>query len=34
MLTEGIASTGHILLENHEIIHTNGPTPISNFYPI
>jgi hypothetical protein len=34
VLTDGMASTGHILLGNHEIIHTNGPTPINNFYPI
>ena len=27
-LTQGMASTGHILLGNHEIIHTNGSTPV------
>ena len=27
-LTQGMASTGHILLWNHEVIHTNGSAPI------
>ena len=33
-LTQGMASTGHILLGNHEVIHTNGSTPITSFYPV
>jgi hypothetical protein len=32
-LTQGIASTGHILLGNHKVIHTNGSTPIASFHP-
>jgi hypothetical protein len=33
-LTQGMALTGHILLGNHEVIHTNGSVPITSFYPI
>jgi hypothetical protein len=33
-LTQGMASTGHIFLENHEVIHTNGSAPITSFCPI
>ena len=29
-----MASTGHILLGNHEVIHTNGLAPITSFYPV
>ena len=29
-----MASTGHVLLGNHKVIHTNGMTPITCFYPI
>ena len=29
-----MASTGHILLENHEVIQNNGSTPITSFYPV
>jgi len=32
-LTQGMASTGHILLGNHEVIRTSGSAPITNFYP-
>ena len=32
-LTQGMASTGHILLGNHKVIHTNGSAPITGFYP-
>ena len=32
-LTQGMAPTGHILLGNHKVIHTNGTTPITSFYP-
>jgi hypothetical protein len=31
-LTQGMAHGGHILLGNHEVFHTNGSTPITNFY--
>ena len=27
-LTQGMASTDHIILGNHEVIHTNGSAPI------
>ena len=33
-LTQGMASTGQILLGNHEVIQTNGSTPIASFHPI
>ena len=32
-LTQGMASSGHILLGNHEVIRTNGSTPITSSYP-
>ena len=32
-LTQGMASIGHILLGNHEVIRTSGSAPITNFYP-
>ena len=32
--TQGMASTGHIFLGNHETIHTNGSTPITSSYPV
>jgi hypothetical protein len=28
-LTQGMASTGHILLGNHAVNHTKGPVPTS-----
>jgi hypothetical protein len=31
---QGMASAGHILLGNHEVIRTNGSAPINNFYPV
>ena len=33
-LAQGMSSTDHILLGNHEVIHTNGSVPITSFYPI
>jgi hypothetical protein len=33
-LAQGMASTGHILLGNRKVIHANGSTPITSFYPI
>ena len=33
-LTQGMALTGHILLGNRKVIHANGSTPITRFYPI
>ena len=33
-LTHEMALGGHILLENHEIIHAGGLTPIIGLYPI
>jgi hypothetical protein len=33
-LTLGMASTGHILLGNHDVIHTNGSAPTTSFYPV
>jgi hypothetical protein len=33
-LSQGMASTGHILLGNHRVIHANGSTPITSFYAI
>jgi hypothetical protein len=33
-LTQGMASTSQILLENLEVIRTNGSAPITNFYPV
>jgi len=33
-LTQGMASTDHILLGNQEVIHTNGLAPITSFYLI
>ena len=33
-LTHGMASNGHILLGNHEAVHTNGSMLITSFYPI
>jgi hypothetical protein len=32
-LTQGMASTSHILLGNHKVIHTNGSTLITSTYP-
>jgi hypothetical protein len=32
-LTQGMTSTGHIILGNHEVIRTNGSAPITSFYP-
>ena len=32
-LTQEMALTGHILLGNHEIVHTNGSMPITSFHP-
>ena len=29
-----MAPTNHILLGNHEVIHTNGSAAITSFYPI
>jgi hypothetical protein len=31
-LTQGMASTGHILLGNCKVIHANGSMPITSFY--
>jgi hypothetical protein len=31
-LTQGMASTSQILLENLKVIRTNGLAPITNFY--
>jgi hypothetical protein len=31
-LTQGMASTSHVLLENHEVFHTSGSTPIASFH--
>jgi hypothetical protein len=33
-LTLGMASTSHILLGNHDVIHTNGSAPTTSFYPV
>jgi hypothetical protein len=33
-LTLGMASTDHILLGNHDVIHTNGSAPTTSFYPV
>jgi hypothetical protein len=33
-LTQGMASTDHILLGHHDVIQTNGSAPITSFYPI
>ena len=33
-LTQGMASTGHILLGNRKVIDANGSTPVTSFYPI
>jgi hypothetical protein len=33
-LTQGMASTDHIHLGNHDVICTNGSVPITSFYPI
>ena len=33
-LAQGMASTGHILLGNHKVVHTNRSTLITSFYPI
>ena len=33
-LTQRMASTGHILLGSHEVIHTNRSAPITSFCPI
>jgi hypothetical protein len=32
-LTQGMTPTGHILLGNRKVIHTNGSMPITSFYP-
>ena len=33
-LAQRMASTDHIPLGNHEVIHTNGLAPITSFYPV
>ena len=33
-LTQGMASTDHILLGNHEVIRTDGLVPNTSFYPV